>query len=346
MAHVVDKFKLSPVEGYKTQMPYGHLLELARDIPQHESENAIFDIRNCEDVGVYKVNDNTAVVSVMDYLTAYMDEPFDFGRIVAANSFSYVYALGATPTHALNMLCFPACLDISVAGKMMAGSAEKCMEANCSVAGGHSILDENPKYGLNINAIVHPDKLLSYSKAKPGDKIIVTKKQGTGLINTALSLKEVSTEDIQEAVDSMVILDKQAIEAALELGVHASTNINNYGLFARLTSMASGSGLTARVDSRSIPVIALAASLTEDGWNSPGNQKNREFCGERLQLAEGADEVRSSLGFDPQVSGGLLLSMPAENCEAFMERLTASGYCAAVIGSFEEYDGKAHVYVE
>ena len=345
MAHVVDKFKLTPIDGFSNQMAYGRLMKLTSEIPQHEDENSLLDIRHCEDVGVYKVSDDALVVNVMDYLSPYLDEPYAFGKIVAANSFSYVYALGATPTHALNMLCFPACLDISVAGKMMEGSAHQCMDANCSVAGGHSILDENPKYGLNINAIVHPDKLLKYSTAKAGDKIIVTKKQGTGVINTALSLKEAQTEDAQEAVESMIVLDKAASAAAVEMGVNASTNINNYGLFARLTTMASASGLTAKVDSRAIPVIALAAKLTEEGWNSPGNAKNREFCGDKIVVESSADETKASIGFDPQVSGGLLLSLPAENVDAFLEKIKDCGYCASVIGEFAEFDGKANVYV-
>ena len=345
MAHVVDKFKLSPVDGYSNQMRYGRLMELVRDIPQVQDDNSLLDIRHCEDVGVYKVNDNTAVVNVMDYLTAYMDEPYDFGRIVAANSFSYVYALGATPTHALNMLCFPACLDISVAGKMMEGSAHQCMAANCVVAGGHSILDENPKYGLNISAIVDPNKMLTYSKAKAGDKIIITKKQGTGLINTALSLKEAESSQIQEAIDSMVILDKEAMEAAKNHCVQAATNINNYGLFSRLVMMAEGSNVTAKVDSSKIPVIALAAQLTQEGWNSPGNAKNREFCAGKLVINEGADETKTSLGFDPQVSGGLLLSVDASQADALLSELKQQGLAAEIIGEFTEFDGKANVYV-
>ena len=346
MAHGVDKFKLAPVEGYANQMAYGRLMELTRDIPQHEDENSLLDIRHCEDVGVYKVNEDTAVVNVMDYLSAYMEEPYDFGRIVAANSFSYVYAMGATPTHALNMLCFPACLDISVAGKMMEGSAHQCMDANCSVAGGHSILDENPKYGLNICGVVKLDKMLKYSTAKAGDAIVVTKKQGSGVVNTAISLKEIQSDEIKEAIDSMVVLDKYAIEAAQEIGLNAATNINNYGLFARVTSMASASGLTAKINSKAIPVLEVAAKLTEEGWNSPGNMKNREFCGDKLVIGADADETRTSLGFDPQVSGGLLLSMPKENVESFLEKIKDKGYCASLVGEFVEYDGKANVYVD
>ena len=345
MAHVVDKFKLTPVENYSTQMPYGHLLELTNTIPQVEDENSLFDIRNCDDVGVYKISDSLAVVSVMDYLTAYMDEPYNFGKIVAANSFSYVYALGAKPTHALNMLCFPGCLDISVAGKMMEGSAHQCMDANCSVAGGHSIMDDNPKYGLHISGIVDPNKMWSYSKAKAGDKIIVTKKQGSGLLNTALANKEITSDQIGEAIESMIILDKGAMEAAMEAGVVACTNINNYGLFGRLHLMSTGSNLTAKVDSRKIPVIALSAKLTEEGWNSPGNQKNREFCSSMV-IADSADETKVSLGFDPQISGGLLMSIAADKADALLAALKAQGLAAEIIGEMTEFDGKANIYVE
>lgn len=344
MAHVVDKFKLVPKEGYDTQMPYGHLMELVKGIPQHEDENSLFDIRNCDDVGVYKVSEDAAVINVMDYLTAYMDEPYDFGRIVAANGFSYVYAMGGYPTHALNMLCFPGCLDISVAGKMMEGSAHQCMAANCVVAGGHSIMDDNPKYGLNINGIVDPKKMFSYSKARAGEKIIITKKQGTGVINTALTHGEAKTEDIGEAIESMARLDKEACETALEMGICACTNINNYGLFGRVYSMAEASGLTARVDSRKIPVIGISVQLTEEGWNSPGNMKNREFC-KNTVIADSADETRVSLGFDPQVSGGLLFSAAADKAEDFLNKLKAQGYAAEMIGEFEDFDGKANVYV-
>lgn len=346
MAHVVDKFKLSPVDGYLNQMDYGRLMRLSSEIEQVQDDNSLLDIRHCEDVGVYKVSDDVAVVNVMDYLTAYMDEPYDFGRIVAANSFSYVYAMGATPTHALNMLCFPACLDISVAGKMMEGSAHQCMAANCVVAGGHSILDENPKYGLNISAIVNPNKMLTYSNAKAGDKIIVTKKQGSGLINTAISLKEIETSQIQEAIDSMVILDKGAIEAAMAHGVRAATNLNQYGLFARLVMMAEGSNVTAKVESAKIPVIELAAQLTNEGWNSPGNMKNRQFCGEKLVVGAGADECKTSLGFDPQVSGGLLMAVSAAEADSLLAALKEQGLAAEIIGEFTEFDGKANVYVD
>lgn len=345
MSHVVDKFKLVPKEGYATQMPYGHLMELVKGIPQTEDDNSLFDIRNCDDVGVYKVSEDAAVINVMDYLTAYMDEPYDFGRIVAANGFSYVYALGGHPTHALNMLCFPGCLDISVAGKMMEGSAHQCMAANCVVAGGHSIMDDNPKYGLNINGIVDPKKMFSYSNAKAGEKIIITKKQGTGVINTALTHGECKTEDIGEAIESMAKLDKDACEAALEAGVRACTNINNYGLFGRVHTMAEGSGLTAKLDSKKIPTIKISEQLTGDGWNSPGNQKNREFC-TGLAIADSADETKVSLGFDPQVSGGLLFSVAADKADAFLSVLREKGYDAEIIGELEEFDGQKNVYVE
>lgn len=346
MAHNVDKTKFVPVEGWDTHMPYGVIGGMMQDIPLHQDENFLYGIHNCEDVAVFKVSEEAAIISVADYLTAYLEDPYDFGRIVAANAFSYVYALGGHPTHALNMLCFPACLNIEVAGKMMEGGAEKCMEASCSVAGGHSILDDNPKYGLAVSGLVHPDHIFSYSGAKAGDKILVTKKQGTGVINTALALHVAEYPEAKEAVESMVVLDKYAMEAAAALGLHACTNINSYGLAGRLVSMAEGSGLTARIDSRAIPLLALAVDLSEQGITSPGGMVNREFCGDKLHVAETAEENAVILSFDPQTSGGLLLALPAQQADTLLEKLRADGMDARIIGSFENYDGKHHVYYQ
>ncbi len=345
MAHNVDKTKFVPVDSWDTHMPYGAIGGMMQTIDLHEDENFLLGIHNCEDIGVYKVSDDTAVVSVADYLTAYLEDPYDFGRIVAANAFSYVYAVGGIPTHALNMLCFPACLNIEVAGKMMEGGAEKCMEAGCSVAGGHSILDDNPKYGLAVSGIVHPDKLYTCSGAKAGDKLIVTKKQGTGVLNTALTLQVIEYKDVKDAVDSMVVLDKYAMEAAKEHGLHASTNINAYGLAGRLVSMAESSDLTARVNSSAIPVLPRAKALCEDYITSPGNRCNREFCGEKLSVDASVEEAVAELCFDPQTSGGLLMAVDAAQADALLEVLRAQGLDAHIIGSLESYDGQHRVYL-
>ena len=223
-----------------------------REIPKFPNENILVGFDSSDDACIYKINDDIALVQTVDFFPPMVDDPYLFGQIAAANSISDIYAMGGTPTHALNLLCFPNCLDLSVAGEILAGGADKAMEANCTIAGGHSITDNEPKYGMCVSGIVDPKKILANDTAREGDLLVMTKALGTGILTTAFKGELISEQELKPATDAMKELNRAGAEAARGLEIHACTDITGFGMGGHLCEIAEGSGTHGHVPRRNV----------------------------------------------------------------------------------------------
>ena len=267
-----------------------------------------------------------------------VDDPFTFGQIAAANALSDIYAMGGTPTHAMNLLCFPNCLELDVAGQILAGGADKAAEAGCTIAGGHTITDNEPKYGLCVSGFVDPRHVLLNSSAKEGDVLILTKALGTGILTTAFKGGLVTDEELQPAIDSMRQLNRLAALAAKGLEIHACTDVTGFGLAGHLCEMAEGSNLTAVLDTAALPALPKALEMARMGLIPAGAYRNRDHFGSRTCFDGVALEL-ADLAFDPQTSGGLLFALNERQAQTLREKLRDAGIICAVVGWMRDFDG-------
>ena len=285
------------------------------------------------DAGVIRVRDDLALVQSCDFFTPIVDDPLDFGRIAAANALSDLYAMGAEPLAALNVVCFPESgVDFEVLGAILRGGAEKAAEAGAAVLGGHSVRDEEIKYGLAVTGTVHPDELLRNDGARPGDVLFLTKPLGTGIVTTALKRGRVSAEQIAAAVEGMKRLNRGAASAARRAGASAATDVTGFGLAGHAWQMAEASGVTFELDWSAVPLYPLAGELAEEGVSTGGGAANEAFYGPRVHLATGLPEPARGLAFDPQTSGGLLLAVPPRSRAAFLSAVGEEGGSAWQVG--------------
>ncbi len=291
-----------------------------------------------DDACVYRISDTLALVQTVDFFPPMVDDPFVFGQIAAANALSDIYAMGGTPTHAMNLLCFPSCLELEVAAEILRGGADKAAEAGCAIAGGHTVTDNEPKYGLCVSGFVDPRRVLLNSSAKAGDALILTKALGTGILTTAYKGGLLTEEELRPAVDSMRLLNKSAAQAATGLEVHACTDITGFGLAGHLCEMAEGSGLTAALDASAMPALPRALEMARMGLIPAGAYRNRDHFGPRTSF-EGLPLELADLAFDPQTSGGLLFALGEGEAETLANNLRGAGLAFARIGVMTAFDG-------
>lgn len=274
-----------------------------------------------DDACVYRISDDLAIVQTVDFFPPMVDDPYLFGQIAAANALSDVYAMGAKPVLAMNLLCFPSCLDLRVAREILAGGADKAKEAGCVIAGGHSITDNEPKYGLSVTGMIHPGKILTNSGAQPGDILLLTKKVGTGAVMTACKGGILSEDEAAEAYASMCLLNRRAAEIAAGFRVHACTDITGFGVAGHVCEMTEGSGVTAVLQAADLPLLPHALNLAREGILPGGIYRNRDYFLERVSISAVIPEALADLFFDPQTSGGLLFSVPASEAGKLLEAL-------------------------
>jgi len=262
----------------------------------------------------------------VDFFTPVVDDPLDFGRIAAANSLSDIYAMGATPITALNIVCFPVKdLPKSVLSEILRGGMEIIREAGALVLGGHSVEDPEPKYGLAVTGVVHPDELVTNAGARPGDRLILTKPIGTGVLATASKARLLSSGLYRRMVDVMVQLNKAACKAMQEVGVNAATDITGFGLVGHALDMAEASRVRIEISSRRVPLIEEAAAFLRQGLVPEGDYANRRFCEKKVQVPDFVDEAVLGLLHDAQTSGGLLISVPEERASLLFTKLLEKG---------------------
>ena len=309
-----------------------------------ESENLIVGIETSDDAAVYKLNEDTAIIQTLDFFTPMVDDPYIFGQIAAANSLSDVYAMGGKPLVALNIVCFPNCLPIEVLGEILKGGADKVLEAGAVVIGGHSVEDNEPKYGLSVTGSVHPDKVLKNYGCEPGDVLILTKPIGTGIISTAVKGEIASKTAYDEAVKIMTTLNKYAGEIITEYEVTACTDITGFGLMGHSYEMALGSKVTLKLHKDKIPYIKEAKEYAEMGLVPEGAYRNRNYIDGKYEL-KNVPEWLSDILFDPQTSGGLLITCKKEESVKILERLNKLELKSAVIGEVVPL-GEKYIVVE
>ncbi len=286
-----------------------------------------------DDASVYIASEEIAIIQTIDFFPPVVDDPYDFGRIAAANAISDVYAMGATPKTALNLLCFSNCLDLAVVRRILEGGADKCMEAGVVIAGGHSIEDEEPKYGLSVMGLCHPDKIRRNDTPRHGDVLVLTKPLGTGALSTGAKANLITPENEHVMVETMARLNKNACEASLAYDVSASTDITGFGLLGHSAEMAGKEKQTTLLfESKRIPLLPQALEMATDGILPAGAYRNRHFVGERVSIASDVPLALSDLMFDPQTSGGLLLAMREEDVEPYQAAMHELGEEARIVG--------------
>ena len=298
-----------------------------------KSPNLIVGLENPDDAGVYQLTDDIALVQTVDFFTPIVDDPFTFGQIAAVNSLSDIYAMGGKPITAMNIVGFPVNkFDISILKEILRGGLEKMAEADVVLVGGHSIDDQELKYGLAVTGLIHPQKVLTKQGARAGDALILTKPLGTGIIATALKGKAASAPAVDRMVKTMTTLNKTASEVAQEIGVHGCTDITGFGIIGHSYEIARASNTAVFLHASSIPVFPEALEYARMGLVPGGAHANRTFYEPFVEYRETiSDEMRDIL-YDPQTSGGLLLSVSREKAESLLEQLNNRGVRAFMVG--------------
>ena len=298
-----------------------------------QDENVLVGLKSADDAGVYRITPEIALIQTVDFFTPIVDDPYDFGRIAAANALSDVYAMGGIPKTAMNLVGFPAKkMDLSILRRILEGGISILEQAEVSLVGGHSIEDPELKYGLSVTGVVHPDRMLTKHNLKKGDRLILTKPLGTGIINTAIKAGFAPPELTRQVTETMAQLNKEAARVMGDFTVHACTDVTGFGLLGHLAEMVEGSGLGVRLFSREIPLLPEVIQNAQMGMIPAGAYKNREFRNHMVDLSPEVDPVLADILFDPQTSGGLLISVLAREADRLTESLANNRVTGIVIG--------------
>lgn len=301
--------------------------------------NLLVGASTSDDAAVYRLNDQIAIVQTVDYFTPVVDDPYTFGQITAANALSDIYAMGARPLLALNIIGFPVkLLSLDVLAEILKGGADKVKEAGAIVAGGHSIEDQEPKYGLAVTGVVHPDRVITNAGARPGDALILTKPLGTGVINTAVKGKLADGAACRAAINVMTALNDRAARVMSGLGAGACTDITGFGLLGHLYETLAASGVGGRVFLKEVPVLDQVRPLASMGIVPGGAYRNLEYLKEWLRWDKGIDDVDRLILADPQTSGGLLIAVSGGKADETVRALREEGVAGARIGEIIESD--------
>lgn len=293
-------------------------------MPQLQDERLIVGTDGFSDAGVYEVAPNLLLVQSLDFFAPLVDDPYVFGQIAAANSLSDVFAMGGAPATALGIVCFPDDrLGLDVLSEILRGGTDKVHEAGGVVVGGHSIRDSEIKYGLSVTGVVSRDQLITNQGAVSGDVLVLTKKLGTGFITTAMKKKKCADQDAEEALQGMARLNRVASEAARQTGAKAATDITGFGLAVHASELANASGVTLEIELNQLPILPGALEMAQRGFVTRANKTNREFIGSNLKTGPSVDSRIAEIVFDPQTSGGLLISVAAEKADPLVQAINA-----------------------
>jgi selenide, water dikinase len=303
-----------------------------------DSDDLLVGLAPADDAAVYRLDDDRALIFTLDFFPPVVDDPADYGAIAATNALNDVFAMGGAPLLALSIAAFPESLPTEMVAAVFAAADQQVRAAGALLAGGHTIRDEEPKYGLAVIGTVHPDRLWPKSGARPGDVVLVTKPLGTGLIMSGYKTGDAGTQQLERAVRWMRTLNKGAAEALKPFEPNAVTDVTGFGLFGHAHEMAERSGVRIRLESERFPAIDGALDLARSGLRTSGDPRNREFAGRHLEV-DGVSETLQALAFDPQTAGGLLVSVPAERSATLEAEFTARRLFLRRIGRVEEGSG-------
>ena len=310
--------------------------DLAQVLSQMPAQNFSTDVlvgfETSDDAGVFRLNDNMALVQTVDFFTPIADEPEIYGRIAAVNSLNDVYAMGGTPISALSIVCYPQKGDWNVLGEIIRGGQKALNEENVVVIGGHSVDDQEIKFGYAITGMIEPDKIVKNSGAKSGDVLVLTKPIGTGVISTGIKFGKASEAAKNAALKTMTTSAREASKIMQKLGAHGCTDITGFGLLGHAYELANASGITLVIESKKVPFIIEVFELIEQKMLTRGDKNNREYVGETVKFNNKISREMQSALFDPQTAGGLLISLEAEKAERFVEEVEQ----AVIIGRVEE----------
>lgn len=321
--------------GCTAKLGAGVLERVLERLPQgNRDENLLAGFQGKEDAAIYRISPDAALVQTLDFFPPMVDDPYIFGQIAAANAVSDVYAMGGEVKLALNIVCFPEKMDLNVLGSIMQGGAQKVKEAGGMLAGGHSIADSDVKYGLSVTGIVHPDKFYRNDAGRPGDKLILTKKLGVGIICTAARVGEASPQALSQAMESMTALNKKASEICKEFPVHACTDVTGFGFLGHLHEMM-GDKLSCVIDASRVPVFEEAKAYADEFLLTAAAQRNRNHL-EGFVEFENVPFALEEVLYDPQTSGGLLIAVEPDHARAMEERMQAEGLSASIVGEITE----------
>lgn len=299
-------------------------------IPKVYDENLLIGFDSADDAAVYKVSKDMALIQTLDFFTPIVEDPYTYGKIAAANSLSDVYAMGGDVLTALNIVCFPEKLDPNILGEILRGGAEKVKESGGILSGGHSVNDENPKYGLSVTGVVHPDKVIANNTCKAGDKLILTKPLGIGIVTTAHNVGEANERSYKEAIKLMETLNKYSAEKMKKYEVNGCTDVTGFGFLGHLSEMLNDE-ISIVVDSKKVPYIEEAYEYAEEFLITSAGQKNRKHLGDKVVL-EGVPFPMEEILFDPQTSGGLLISVAGEDADKLLADLEELDIKSSLIG--------------
>lgn len=306
------------------------------DLAIYTDSNLIVGMEHSEDAGVYRLKDDLAIIQTLDFFTPIVDDPYTFGQIAAANSLSDVYAKGGRPITAMNIVCFPVSrFDLSILREIMRGGLDKMQEAEVVLLGGHTVADEEIKYGLSVTGLIHPDRVIFNRGCLPGDKLVLTKRLGTGIVSTAQKFDLVDHGIVAESIASMIRLNRRASELMLAVGgVHACTDVTGFGLLGHACEMIEGTEAGMVIESSRIPYFTGLEELITAECTPGGLERNRNYRQHLIDRTGRCPDWMWDLMFDPQTSGGLLISLPPDKAAELLQRLREDGISeAAVIGA-------------
>lgn len=314
------------------------LAQVLCHLPKFTDPNLIVGFDTSDDAAVYKISDELALIQTVDVFPPVVDDPYEYGKIAAANSLSDVYAMGGVPKLAMNIFMFPEELKKDTLQAILQGGYEKVAEAGAIVVGGHTIKDPVPKYGLSVTGFVHPDKVLINNGVKPGDVLILTKALGTGILTTAEKGGMLSAAEHLAMTASMEQLNRYAAEVMeKESVIHACTDVTGFGFLGHSYEMANGSGCSLHIDSAKVPALPGALDYASMGLVPANTYKNKGYLDDLVSISSSVSEDRSDLLFDPQTSGGLLIAIPEKEGASFLRRLKEAVPAAEIVGYAEEY---------
>jgi selenide,water dikinase len=319
------------------------LARLLGQVKKVHDANVLLGEQTVDDAGIYRLRDDLALVQTVDFFPPVINDPYMYGRIAAANSLSDVWAMGGTPVTALNIVGFPDdALDVSILAEILNGGADAAQEAGVSIVGGHTMRDKEIKYGMAVTGTIHPEHIITNAGARPGDRLVLTKPLGTGVITTAIRVDAVPEELIERISASMAKLNRIAAELMLRHGAGAATDITGYGLIGHALEMCQAAGVTFRFEAGRIPLFSEAMGFSRDGYLPGGSHLNKKFFSPQVEMEETIPGELGDLYYDAQTSGGLLIAIREEKADNLLKDLHDSGVIeASIIGEVREFDGKS-----
>jgi selenide, water dikinase len=308
------------------------LAQVLSKLPKQNSENVIVGYETSDDAGVFKISDELALVQTVDFFTPIADEPEIYGQIAAINSLNDIYAMGGNPISALSIVCYPQKGDWEVLGEILLGGQKALNAENVVVLGGHSVDDQEMKFGYAITGTIHPDRVLKNSGAKVGDVLVLTKPIGTGIISTGIKFEKASEIAINASLKTMTTSAREASKLMMEIGANGCTDVTGFGLLGHVFEMAKASDVTFKIESNLVPLLPDVLELIQQKMLTRGDRNNRSYVGETVKIFPSVSSEMQSALFDPQTAGGLLISLEKSNAEEFLKTLEGS----RIIGKVEE----------